>query len=223
MSGSHHHDHSDHHHDGRQHSHGHGHSHSHDGLQPDRIFKIGIALNLLFVVVEIYYGYAVDSLALISDAFHNLTDVFALIIGWLGYELSKRSAAVKYSLWAALFNSSVLLLGSFWVIFEALQRFKNPELPVASVMIVVSSIGFIINFTSAKLFHKGHHHDLNMKSAYLHLMADAAISLGVAIAGVFIYFFSMNWIDPFFSIIISIVIIYGSGQIVLESLRRLKR
>lgn len=220
MSGFHHHDHSDH-----QHTHDHSHSrrHGHEGMQPDRIFKIGIALNLLFVIVEIYYGYVVDSLALISDAFHNLTDVFALSIGWLGYELSKRSATIKYSLWAALFNSSVLLIGSFWVIFEAFQRFKNPELPVASIMIVVASIGFVINFISARLFHKGHHHDMNMKSAYLHLMADAAISLGVAVAGVLIYYFSMAWIDPVFSIAISLVIIYGSTQIILESLRRLKR
>ncbi len=211
MSGSHHH-----HHDNCEHHH-HG-----DGLKPDRIFKIGITLNLLFVFIELYYGYVVDSLALISDAFHNLTDVFALMVGWLGYELTKRSTATKYSLWAALFNSSVLWLGSCWVIYEALQRLKNPELPVATVMIAVSSVGFVINFVSAKLFHKDHHHDLNMKSAYLHLMADAAISLGVTIAGVLIYFYSINWIDPVFSIVISIVIIYGSGKIVFESLKRLK-
>jgi cobalt-zinc-cadmium efflux system protein len=193
-----------------------------NGIKPDRIFKIGISLNLAFVVVEIYYGYLIDSLALISDAFHNLTDVFALLIGWLGYELTRRSQAQKYSLWAALFNSSVLLLGSIWVVWEALLRLKNPELPVASTMIIVSSLGFVINFISAKLFHKDHHHDLNMKSAHLHLMADAAISLGVAVAGVIIYFYSLDWVDPVFSIVISVIIVYGAGQIILESLRRLK-
>jgi cobalt-zinc-cadmium efflux system protein len=90
-------------------------------------------------------------------------------------------------------------------------------------MIIVASLGFVINFISAKLFHKDHHHDLNMKSAYLHLMADAAISLGVAVAGVIIYFYSISWIDPAFSIIISVVIIYGSGKIVLESLKKLRQ
>jgi len=215
MSGSQHH-----HHENCDHSHS---PHDHRGLKPDRIFKIGITLNLLFVFIEIYYGYVIDSLALVSDAFHNLTDVFALLIGWLGYELTKRSAAQKYSLWAALFNSSVLWLGSFWVIYEAIDRLKNPEMPVAKVMIIVASVGFVVNFISAKLFHKDHHHDLNMKSAYLHLMADAAISLGVAVAGVIIYFYSVNWVDPVFSILISFVIIYGSGKIVLESLDKLRQ
>jgi cobalt-zinc-cadmium efflux system protein len=191
-------------------------------IKPDRIFKIGISLNLAFVFIEIYYGYLIDSLSLISDAFHNLTDVFALMIGWLGYELTKRSKAQKYSLWTALFNSSVLLLGSLWVIREAVLRLQHPAAPAAITMIVVSSVGCVVNFFSARLFHKDHHHDLNMKSAHLHLMADAAISLGVAIAGIMIYFFSLDWIDPAFSIVISAVIVYGSGQIITESVQRLK-
>jgi cobalt-zinc-cadmium efflux system protein len=205
-----------------KHEHDHCDHPSEDKIAPDRIFKIGISLNLLFVFVEIYYGYLINSLSLISDAFHNLTDVFALLIGWLGYELTKRSKAPKYSLWAALFNSTVLLIGSVWVVREALIRLRHPELPVAGTMIVVSSVGFVINFVSAKLFHKDHHHDLNMKSAYLHLMADAAISLGVAMAGILIYFYSIDWIDPVFSILISIIIVYGSGKIILESVQRLK-
>lgn len=215
MSGAH-----NHHHENCDHKH--GDHHGHTEIEPNRIFKIGITLNFIFVCIEIYYGYFVDSLALISDAFHNLTDVFALLIGWLGYELTRRSTAQKYSLWTALFNSSVLWLGSFWVIWEAIDRLKNPAVPVALVMILVSSIGFVINFVSAKLFHKGHHHDLNMKSAYLHLMADAVISLGVAIAGILIHFYSIIWIDPIFSIIVSVVIIYGSSKIVIESYKKLK-
>ena len=211
-----------HHHDDCDHHHSDSASDHHLIGEPDRIFKIGISLNLLFVCVEIYYGYVVGSLALISDAFHNLTDVFALLIGWLGYSLSKRSKSKKYSLYAAVFNSVVLLIVSFWVIAEAFFRFQKPELPLAGKMIVVSVIGFFINFFSAKLFHRGHHHDLNMKSAYLHLMADAAISLSVALAGVIIYFYSITWIDPAFSILISVVIIYGSAKILYEAVTQLK-
>ena len=214
MAGSHHHhENCDHHHP----------QPSAAALRPDRVFKIGIALNLIFVFIELYYGYLINSLSLISDAFHNLTDVFALIIAWLGYELTKRSAAQKYSLWTAFFNSSVLLLGSIWVIYEAVLRFQTTTLPAAKIMILVASVGFVINFVSAKLFHKDHHHDLNMRSAYLHLMADAAISLGVALAGVLIYFYSVTWLDPAFSIIISVVIIYGSAKIALESFRQLQK
>lgn len=225
-SGHHHHDEAKHEHSQEsKHEHKHdncgGHSHAMIS-EPDSIFKIGITLNLLFVFVEFYYGYVVGSLALISDAFHNLTDVFALMIGWLGYSLSKRSKSKKYSLYAAFFNSSVLLVGSFWVIYEAFERLQKPEIPVASTMILVASIGFVINFVSAKLFHKDLHHDLNMKSAYLHLMADAAISLGVALAGVLIYFYSVHWIDPVFSIVISVVIIYGSAKILWESVKQLR-
>ena len=219
-----------HHHDKDKHEHNHEHTHdncgghSHEVLsEPDSIFKIGISLNLLFVFVEFYYGYVVGSLALISDPFHNLTDVFALLIGWLGYSLSKKSKSKKYSLYAAFFNSSVLVLGSFWVIYEAFDRLQKPEIPMASTMILVATMGFVINFVSAKLFHKDHHHDLNMKSAYLHLMADAAISLGVALAGVLIYFYSVSWIDPVFSILISVVIIYGSTKIFWESVQQLKK
>lgn len=202
------------------HHHHHGHDHSHDHKlqnEPNRIFKIGISLNLLFVFIEIYYGYVVNSLALISDAFHNLTDVFALLLSWLGYYLSQKNKSKKYSLYTAFFNSTVLILGCVWVVIEAIERFKTGYVPVASTMMIVASVGFIINFASAKLFHAGLHDDLNMKSAYLHLMADAAISLGVVLTGVLIYFFSFHWIDPVVSILISIVIIVPTIKILKES------
>ncbi len=176
----------------------------------------------MFVVIEFYYGYLVNSLALYSDAFHNLTDVFGLLVGWYGYHLSVKKNSKKYSLYTAFFNSMLLVLGSVWVIYEAIERLQKPELPVASTMIVVSLIGFVINFFSAKLFHVDHHHDLNMKSAYLHLMGDAAISLGVTLAGVLIYYFSILWIDPAFSIVISIVIMVSSFKIIRESYTAIK-
>lgn len=189
---------------------------------PDSIFKIGIGLNLFFVMIELYSGYAVNSLALLSDAFHNLTDVFGLLVGWYGFYLSQKKKSKKYSLYTAFINSSLLVVGSVWVIIEAFERLQNPQAPLATVMIFVSLIGFVINFVTGKLFHHDHHHDLNMKSAYLHLMGDAAISLGVTLAGVLIYFFAINWVDPVFSIIISGVIIFSSYKIIRESFLAIK-
>lgn len=192
--------------------------HSHD-LIPDRVFKIGIILNLIFVIVEIYYGFNSRSLSLISDAFHNLTDVFSLALAWLGYYLLAFPRFKKFSIYAAVVNSFALLLGSVWVVKEAIERYQTGIEPVATTMIVVAFIGFVINLTSAKLFHKDHHHDLNIKSAYLHLMADAAISLGVVAAGVIIYFKSFLWVDPVISILISLVIIYSSSEVFIHSLK----
>lgn len=213
-----------HHHDAdHSHDHAHGHTHNHKLIrEPNSIFKIGISLNLLFVFIEIYYGYVVNSLALISDAFHNLTDVFALLLSWLAYYLSKKNKSKKYSLYAAFFNSVTLILGCVWVIIEAFERFKTGHVPVASTMMTVASIGFVINFVSAKLFHADLHDDLNMKSAYLHLMGDAAISLGVVLTGALIYFFSSHWIDPVVSILISVIIIVPTSKILKESHNKIK-
>lgn len=198
----------------------HSHPHTHDHSS---IFKIGIALNLIFVLIEFYYGYKVGSLSLISDAFHNLTDVFGLLVAWLGYYLTRQSKAKKYSLWAALSNNFFLIIGSLWVIVEAIERFKSGHVPVALTMIIVAGIGCVINFASAKLFHHDLHDDLNMKSAYLHLMADAAISLGVVCTGLIIYLYSLAWIDPVVSAIISVIIIVASAKIFIESIKQLKQ
>ena len=164
-----------------------GHHHHHtDGLDPGRIFKIGILLNLLFVGIEIYFGITGNSLALVSDGVHNLTDVFGLTFAWVGYLFSKRASTKKFSIYAAFTNTSLILLTSVWITIEAFKRYHANETPVAVTMISVAFVGLLINFFTAKLFHKGHHHDLNMKSAYLHLMADAAVSLGVVITGIII-------------------------------------
>ena len=202
---------------------GHHHVHHHAITQePDRIFKIGIFVNLGFVGVEFFYGYKIDSLALISDAFHNLTDVFALILGWLGYYLTKAKQNPKYSLYSAFFNSMTLVVGAIWVIYEAFERFNQPEIPAPTVMILVAAVGFFVNFFSARLFHKDLHGDLNMKSAYWHLMGDAAVSLGVVATGIILYFYSLPWLDPVVSLIISLVILIPAIKLVYESSQQLK-
>lgn len=202
-----------HHHTDHEH-----HDHQHTELiEPNRIFKIGISLNLLFVCIEVYFGIIHKSLALISDGIHNLTDVFGLFIAWIGYYFSKKLAAKKFSVYAAFINTSLIIITSVWLIFEAYKRLYSGQSPVALTMIFVALIGFIINFFTAKLFHKNHHHDLNMKAAYLHLMADAAISLGVVITGIIIYYKAILWIDPIVSAIISAIIIFTTWGYLKQS------
>ncbi len=199
------------------------HDHHHSApLVPDRIFKIGISLNLAFVFIEIYFGIIHNSLALVSDAIHNLTDVFGLVIAWLGFVLSKRAATKKFSIYAAFINTSLLIISSIWIIFEAVERYNTSQTPVASTMMIVASIGFIINFFSAQMFHHRHHHDLNMKSAYLHLMADAAVSLGVMLTGAVIYYKAIFWIDPVISAVICVIIIFSTWSLFRESFNMLR-
>ena len=199
----------------------HEHHHHEELSNPDRIFKIGILLNLLFVGVEIYFGIIGNSLALVSDGVHNLTDVFGLTFAWMGYLFSKRAATKRYSIYAAFTNTSLILLTSVWITIEAFRRYHSDENPVAITMISVAFVGLLINFFTAKLFHKGHHHDLNMKSAYLHLMTDAAVSLGVVITGIIIYYTGIKWVDPLISGIISVIIIITTWSYFRESLNML--
>lgn len=196
-----------------------GHHHHHtSGSDPGRIFKIGILLNLLFVGIEIYFGLTGNSLALVSDGVHNLTDVFGLTFAWVGFLFSKRAATKKFSIYAAFTNTSLILLTSVWITIEAFKRYHANETPVALTMISIAFVGLLINFFTAKLFHKDHHHDLNMKSAYLHLMTDAAVSLGVVVTGIIIYYTGVTWIDPLISGIISVIIIFTTWTYFKESL-----
>lgn len=198
------------------------HEHHHEAISdPGLIFKIGILLNLLFVGIEIYFGVTGNSLALVSDGVHNLTDVFGLTFAWVGYLFSKRAATKKFSIYAAFTNTSLILLTSVWITIEAFKRYHANETPVAVTMISVAFVGLLINFFTAKLFHKDHHHDLNMKSAYLHLMMDAAVSFGVVLTGIIIYYTGINWIDPLISGIISVIIIFTTWSYFRESLNML--
>lgn len=198
-----------------------GHHHHPAGTDPGRIFKIGILLNLVFVGIEIFFGITGNSLALVSDGVHNLTDVFGLTFAWVGYLFSKRATTKKFSIYAAVTNTSLILLTSVWITIEAFKRYHANETPVAVTMISVAFVGLLINFFTATLFHKEHHHDLNMKSAYLHLMTDAAVSLGVVLTGIVIYYTGINWIDPVISGIISVIIIFTTWTYFRESLNML--
>jgi cobalt-zinc-cadmium efflux system protein len=229
MTHSHHagHDHAD--HKGHGHSgHGHG-SHGHAGhvhapANFGSAFAIGIALNSIFIVVEAIYGYASNSTALIADAGHNLSDVLGLIVAWIAVILSKRPPSVRYtyglrgsSILAALFNAVFLLIAVGAIGWQAVLRLFNPE-PVAEMTVmIVAAIGIVINGFTAWLFASGRKSDLNIRGAYLHMAADAAVSAGVVIAALVIMFTGWQWLDGVTSLAIVAVIVWGTWGLLRDS------
>jgi cobalt-zinc-cadmium efflux system protein len=221
------HDHHGHDH-GPQHEHGHHHGlgHSHAPASFGRAFAIGTALNLAFVVVEAVYGVIGDSVALLADAGHNLSDVLGLIVAWIGMSLARRQPSERFtyglrstSILAALFNALFLLLVTGGVAWESVRRLANPPEVAGGTMMVVAAIGVAINAGTAMLFMSGRKGDLNIRGAYLHMVADAAISAGVVLSGAVIYWTSWNLIDPLVSLAVSAIIVYGTWGLLRDSVR----
>ncbi len=223
------HDHHHSHHHSHAHSSGHHHHHSHAPANPanyNRAFAIGIVLNLIFVFIEAIYGFLSHSLALVADAGHNLSDVIGLAVAWVAFWLSAKKPTTHFtyglkrsSILSALFNSIFLLVAIGAIILEAVKRFWSPDPVQSGTMIAVASVGIVINTATALLFMKDSKHDLNIKGAYLHMAADAAISLGVVIAGIAIYYTNWNWIDPTVSIAICIIIVIGTWGLLKDSVK----
>jgi cobalt-zinc-cadmium efflux system protein len=239
MSNNHdHHDHDDHGHAAKsapKHDHDHDHDHGHGGhghhhqIDPDgnqRAFALAIGLNVVFVAVEFTYGFIANSTALMADAGHNLSDVLGLALAWGAAILAKRAPNRNFtyglrssSILAALGNSLLLMMACGAIGWEAVQRFSAPA-PVAGwTVTVVALVGVVINGVSAWLFMAGSKHDLNIRAAYQHMAADAAISLGVAVAGVAIMYSGWSWIDPAVSIAIVVLIALSTWSLLRESLR----
>jgi len=221
MSGDHHHDHCKHDH---AHDHHHDHHHDHRESRFKKALIFGIGLNLFFSCLELFMGFYTHSLALISDAGHNFSDVLSLVISLFALWLTKIKISPRFSfglknssIFAAFFNSAVLLLACGIIIWEASMRFKHPGPINSDLTLIVASIGFVINLFSAYLFHGSHHHDLNAKSAFLHLMGDALVSLGVVASSLVIKYTHSYWIDPLVSLFIALVIIYSSFGLFKES------
>ena len=216
-------DHDSHHH------HGHGHHHHHHAptlTNLNRAFIIGIALNSAFVVIEIIAGFATNSLALLTDAGHNIADVAALALSLIAFRLSKVKADKKFTygyskttILVTLVNAVVLLIGIGGVGYEAILRLMKPEPTQGITMAIVAGIGILINSASALLFLRDKDHDMNVKGAYLHMASDAVVSAGVVIAGIAIYYTHLYWIDSAVSIVIMIVILYGTWSLLTDSLR----
>jgi cobalt-zinc-cadmium efflux system protein len=212
-------DHSSHHH-----SHGHGHGHSHAPVDYSRAFAIGLALNLGFVGVEVFYGLVADSVALLADAGHNLSDVLGLVLAWGAAVLSKRRPTSRYtygwrrsSILAAFLNALILMVVTGGIAWEAIQRFWHPVPVQGGIIIVVALIGIVINGITAMLFMSGRKSDINIRAAFLHMVGDALVSLGVVLAGIGILLTGWQWLDPAFSLIISAVIVFNTWEVLTES------
>lgn len=215
---SHAHDHSDH-----DHSHGH-HSHSHAPADFGKAFAIGIALNTGFVLIEAAFGVLSNSMALIADAGHNLSDVLGLLAAWGASALAKRPPSPRFtyglrgsSILAALFNAIFLLVATGAIAWEAALRLFDPQPVAGPTVMVVAAIGIAINGFTAWLFASGRKDDLNIRGAYLHMAADAAVSAGVVIAGLIIYLTGWLWLDPAVSLVIAAVIVIGTWELLRDS------
>ncbi len=209
-----------------EHDHAHGHSHTHAPKSFGLAFAIGVSLNTAFVVVEAIFGVIGNSTALLADAVHNLSDVLGLLVAWGAVGLSRRPPTARFtyglrgsSILAALFNAMILLVAVGGIGWEAVQRIGQPE-PVAEVIvIVVALVGIGINGGTALLFASGRKGDINIQSAFLHMAADAAVSAGVVIAAAIILYTGWLWIDPAVSLVIFVVILWGTWGLLKASMQ----
>jgi cobalt-zinc-cadmium efflux system protein len=208
----------------------HNHTHSHalpsGSVNLNRAFIWGIVMNLGFVVIEFVIGFLTDSLALISDAGHNLSDVASLALSLLAFRLARIKPNTRYTygyrkstILISLLNALILLLAVGAIGYEAIRRFSHPAPVPGGAMAIVAAIGIGVNGLSAFLFFRDRESDLNVKGAYLHLLADALVSLGTVIAGLIIIGTGWYWVDPVVSLLIIVVIIVSTWQLLRDSLR----
>lgn len=202
----------------------HEHSHSHSLNNYNKAFIIGITLNVIYILVEVFYGLMINSMALLADAGHNFSDVLGLLLAWGAAYLAKTATTEKRTyglrkstILAALFNAILLMIAVGAITIEAIRKFISPELVQGSTMMIVAGVGVIINAITAILFMKGKDKDLNIKGAFLHMAADAGISLGVVLAGLIIYYTNLSWIDPAISLVIVLVITIGTWGLLRDS------
>lgn len=202
--------------------------HNHTPIPKDynKAFIFGVFFNLSFVIVEGFYGYFSHSLALMADAGHNLSDVAGLFIAWGALWLSNQKPTTHYtfglrksSIFSAFFNAVFLMIAVGIIIWEALHRLWHPSVIEYKTVMVIAGVGIVINTITALLFFKDRHSDINIKGAYMHMAADALISAGVVVSAAVISYTSWNWLDPVVSIIISLIIIYGTWDLLKTSMR----
>jgi cobalt-zinc-cadmium efflux system protein len=199
-----------------------GHAHHHDDFT--RAFALGILLNVGIVVVQLVYGFLANSMALIADGGHNLSDVLGLMVAWAGAMMAKRSPSRRFtyglkkaSILAALINALILLVAVGAIAGEAVRRLFHPAAADARVIIWVAAASIAVNLATALLFARGRAHDLNVRAAFLHMAADAAVSGAVVAAGFLILWTGRQWLDPLMSIVVAVVILWGSVGLMKES------
>ena len=201
------------------------HHHHHAPADYNRAFAVGVVLNITFVVVEVVYGVIADSLALLTDAGHNLSDVMGLLLAWGASYLAGKQPSLRrtygYSratILASMLSGLLLLAAVVVISWEALNRFVTPAEPAGQTIMVVAGIGVVINSITAWFFVSGKDHDLNIRGAYLHMAADALVSLGVVVSGFVIWKFGLKWFDPLSSLLIAVVIFWSTWGLLRDSL-----
>ena len=204
-----------------------GHNHGPVNLTSiNRALIIGAVLNTVYVIVEFGMGFHYDSLALVADAGHNLSDVASLLLSLLAFRLAKVRQTPSFTygyrkstVLASLTNAVILLITIGAILWESFQRFRHPEPVVGGAVAWVAGLGLLINTISAFLFFKNKDQDLNAKGAYLHLVADALVSLGVVVAGIVIHYTGWAWLDPVIGIVVALVIMASTWGLLTDSLR----
>jgi cobalt-zinc-cadmium efflux system protein len=205
-----------------------GHDHSHAPANFNTAFAVGIALNIAFVAMEAFYGWKINSLALLADAGHNLSDVIGLVLAWGGALAGKLRPDARHTygwkratILAAFINALLLLVAMGSLVWEALNRPQSPE-PVQGITIMaVAGVGIVVNTATALLFMRGREKDLNIRGAFLHMAADALVSAGVVVAGALALWFGWTWLDPVVSLLIAVVIVVGTWSLFRQSLHLL--
>lgn len=211
-------------HAGRDHAHG-GHGHAHGPVNHDRAFAIGIVVNILFVAIEAFYGWRADSLALLADAGHNLGDVAGLVLAWAGAFASRLAPGPRHtygwkraSILAAFANSLLLLVAIGSLAWAAIGRLAAPPEVQAGTVMVVAGIGIVVNLATAMLFMRGRESDINIRGAFLHMAADAAVSAAVVVAAAVALWLGWRWLDPAMTLLIAVVILLGTWGLFRDSL-----
>jgi cobalt-zinc-cadmium efflux system protein len=207
------------------------HAHARPAQDPasfNRAFAIGISLNLGFVLIEAFYGWQVNSLALLADAAHNLSDVGGLILAWAAMAATRLLPTDRHtygwrrgSILASFINALILLVAMGSLGWEALQRLQEPTAIAGGTVMLVAGMGVLVNSVTAWLFLSGSHNDLNLRGAYLHMAADALVSVGVVLAGALYLWRGWSWIDPVVSLSIALVIVIGTWSLFRQSLHLL--
>ena len=205
------------------HSHGHNHSHTNNY---NKAFSVGIGLNIAFVAVEVFYGLIANSSALLADAGHNASDVLGLVFAWFAVWMSSKKPTKRFTygfkkttILISVLNAFLLFGAVIAIGWDAVGKFKNPEPVAGTQVMIVAGIGVFINTITALMFLKGQKDDLNIKGAFLHMAADAGVSLGVVVSGLLIVKTGLQWIDPIVSFIIILVILWGTWKLFTESIR----
>jgi len=201
------------------------HSHqSNNNVDLGNAFKTGIAINIIFIVFELVYGFLSNSMALVADSGHNFSDVVALIFSWIAVRLSQRKPTLKFTygfrrstILIAILNTFLLLSAVVVMLWKTIQRLGEQQVINSESVIIVAAVGILINGFTAWLFLKGKKHDLNIRSAFIHFITDALVSLGVVVAGFIMALTGITWIDSVVSFIIIAIILYSSYQLLTES------